>query len=405
VPLARIVPFFLRRYLLMNMQLIPVGVRSLVAFAVVSCAVGCGGDEVPQELDSEADTERPPTDEDTEGSADDVTEPVDAPDSGATDVAPDTAPEDVLQPVDTAPSCEPGTLSCATPREFRTCNAAGNGYTVEACFTGTYCVSDEQLCVAGVCEPYTQRCLGIEGEREICAPDASVWQPSSACQDGEYCVGGACALRECLPQVMFAVDGSSSMASEWPAIRASIAAVTAANPDVAFGMTMFPTSFGCSISGQGTGFFGNEPPIYWPQVPITLDGAARIDTWFAENNLANGSTPLIATVEWFGENVEEIWGEFPENGHLIVMSEGADTCRCDDSASCIADALGTATLRLAGQGVNVYVIGYNFSASREILNAIAENGGTPFTEFIPAGNEATLTEAFSAVVGNAKICQ
>jgi len=149
----------------------------------------------------------------------------------------------------------------------------------------------------------------------------------------------------------------------------------------------------------------NEPPIYWPHVPITLDGAAQIDTWFAENDLANGSTPLIATVEWFGENVEAIWGEFPENGHLIVMSEGADTCQCDENAACIADALANATLRLAGQGVNVYVIGYNFSASREILNAIAENGGTPFTEFIPAGNEATLTEAFSAVVGNAKICQ
>jgi hypothetical protein len=305
-------------------------------------------------------------------------------------------------------ACSAGQTECNGLYSIRTCDASGT-FTEGPCPEGSYCLDDQNACVPGLCPPFTNRCAG-QREREQCAPDGSVYLPGTACAEEEYCADGACLIAGCLPSVMFAFDGSSSMTSEFDRVRASINDVTTANPDVAFGLTMFPTGLGCSIGDGRGGLF--TPGVSWPDVPIAVDGAARIDQWFNDNDAAAGATPLISMLEWFSQNVDTIW-EIPENGHLIVMSEGADTCTCNDSdedrfgnipIECFTEPLTEYTQALVARGVKVYVIGYRFTEDDRILNSIAANGGTPFAEFIFAGNEETLTTAFESVVGNAKIC-
>jgi hypothetical protein len=207
---------------------------------------------------------------------------------------------------------------------------------------------------------------------------------------------------------MFLFDGSSSMVSEFTNVQSSINAVTTANPDVAFGLSMFPTALGCSIGDGRGGLFGGGG-VDWPNVPISASGAGAIEAWFSANDASAGATPLISALEWFAENVDSVW-TIPENGNLIVMTEGADTCRCDEDRfgdidqDCLTEPLAAATQSLVAQGVKVYVIGYRFTEAAAILNAIASNGGTSQTEFIYAGNEETLTDAFELVVTEAKIC-
>jgi hypothetical protein len=176
---------------------------------------------------------------------------------------------------------------------------------------------------------------------------------------------------------------------------------------------MFPTGLGCSLGDGTPGLFGT-PGVTWPHVPIQTNAAPALQRWFASNDNAGGATPLISTIEWFADNVDRVWS-VPENGYLLVMTEGADTCTCSndtdprpggqDRTECLVENGSAATRALVARGVKVYVIGYNYSEEPEALNAIASNGGTSITEFVPAGGEAGLTNAFEAIVSDAKLCQ
>ena len=205
---------------------------------------------------------------------------------------------------------------------------------------------------------------------------------------------------------MFLIDGSSSMGSEFPNVRRSVASVISANPEVAFGLSMFPVGLGCSIGDGTPGLF--QPPVNWPHVPVTLNASSPIDSWFASNDAAGGATPLISAMEWFADNAPAVWGDAIGGAYLVVMTEGADTCRCDqqdpDRSGCLVDGLSAATRALAAAGVKTYVIGYQYGEEPEALNAIAQNGGTTFTEFVYAGNESSLTSAFESIVADAKLC-
>ena len=255
-----------------------------------------------------------------------------------------------------------------------------------------------------VCPPNARECLDNSRFR-ICAADGSQWN-ESACGGATYCDEGLCRDQACVANVMFLIDGSSSMGSEFPNVRRSVASVISANPEVAFGLSMFPVGLGCSIGDGTPGLF--QPPVNWPHVPVTLNASSPIDSWFASNDAAGGATPLISAMEWFADNAPAVWGAADGVAYLVVMTEGADTCRCDqqdpDRSACLVDGLSAATRALAAAGVKTYVIGYQYGEEPEALNAIAQNGGTTFTEFVYAGNESSLTSAFESIVADAKLC-
>lgn len=388
----------------------------LLLVLCLGAVVSCSDDGASGASESEDESGRPNRPGVDEEEGDDAEEGADA-DENAQDDAADAgdSPDDISNADSSSSLCEPSWLGCVNGTTIGQCSTDGTQLFETPCEAGTYCVNNNGVCTPGTCEPYMQRCAGTAGDREVCNADASGWGPTGACGPEEYCDDGRCLVRGCLPSVMFAFDGSSSMTSEFTTIQASINRITSANPDVAFGLSMFPTALGCTVGGDGTGLFGGGTVIDWPHVPISPSGAEQINEWFSNNDASAGATPLIATLEWFADNVTEVWGAFPENGHLVIMSEGADTCRSaceqddrdfsgEERVQCLTDYLGDATRRLRDQGVKVYVIGYLFSEDPRILNSIAENGGTPFTEFIYAGSEDSLFAAFESVIGNAKIC-
>ncbi len=327
-----------------------------------------------------------------------------APDSTDNDGSGDAAPSDDVVSDTSAPDaavCEIGRRRCASVDTAQICTD-GTGWLDEPCGAGQVCIPDTGDCIDALCVPDSSECVDAQNRR-VCSPDGQSWSEPRPCGEGRYCSDGSCEEVVCLPQVMFLIDGSSSMVREWDAVRASIAAVTAANPDVAFGLSMFPTAIGCSIGDGDPGLFGGSA-VTWPHVPISITGAADIEAWFASNDASGGATPLASSIEWFSENPAAVWGAVPENGYLIVMSEGADTCRCDDGDDCAVE-LRNATSALLAAGVRTYVIGYRFGDSPSSLNAIAENGGTSITEFIYAGSEETLTDAFETIVADVKLCE
>ena len=169
----------------------------------------------------------------------------------------------------------------------------------------------------------------------------------------------------------------------------------------AFGQLMFPTGLGCSTANG------------WPHVPIQANASPAIENWFQSNEaLRRCDTAHLDT----RVDCRKRYRGLSESGtrYLIVMTEGLDRCSCDDDPddfrnesyeNCLVEKLGRVTQSLvAKKGISVYVIGYKFLESRDVLNVIASNGNTDFDEFIFAGNEDTLTNAFESVIFDVKRC-
>ena len=321
------------------------------------------------------------------------------PDTGATS---DSGPTDAATGSDTTQFlCHPNEPFCtADGSGVGLCNEDGTDFTTTACPEDTICFPNDTECLPGVCVPRVMECIDLRRFR-TCNDDGQNWGAIDTCEEGTYCNENMCSDIGCLPSVMFAIDGSSSMSGEWETIRRSLNAVMQANPEVTYGLSMFPTALGCTIGDGGT--FSN---VYWPHVPIQPAAVDAIDEWFETNDAAGGATPLVSTIEWFAENATYIWGELTDNGYLVVMTEGADTCRCDDDEGmpCIVDELTDATNALRSTGVKTYVIGYRYGDAPEALNTIASHGGTEMDEYIAAGSEETLVNAFQLVLSDVKLC-
>ena len=377
-------------------RLRPLVVSLSVFFAAVAM-VGCSSDDTsgdgggPDRGDVDADTGR------KGGGSDASTNDAASDDTGSTgDTSSDDATPDAAEP------CEPGERICLSSAVQAECAPDGLSYIETPCVEGTVCAVDEVGCQPTVCPPRTRECVDDQTYRRC--DDGTFWSDPIPCEEDRYCDEGRCLARECLPNVMFLIDGSGSMAGEWDNVRRSIDAVVSTNPEVAYGLSMFPTGLSCTIGDGSTDLFGGGG-VDWPHVDIDVNAGPVLADWFANNDASGGSTPLISAMEWFADNARDIWGTPIRFASLIVMTEGLDTCRCDeDSVGCMTAGLTAATQRLAVQGVHVYVIGYQFGEAPEALNAIAENGNTAFTEFIFAGNEASLTDAFGTIIEDVKGC-
>ena len=74
-------------------------------------------------------------------------------------------------------------------------------------------------------------------------------------------------------------------------------------------------------------------------------------------------------------------------------------------SACVATKLATYTRALREMNVKTYVIGYNYTDDPIELNAIAQNGGTSFNEYVYAGGESLLTGVFQEFLLEIKECQ
>lgn len=331
------------------------------------------------------------------------------------------------------PFCKPKSTECVGISTYQVCNPSGTGWEVEyrrcaigqicsdgachTCFPGALSCADattpgqcdatgDTITPASPC-PQGQGCHELTGEcrpNNFCAPGAPYCAsltsyhdclPSGTghdslvrgCHEGTLCKNNQCVPLGCVPLVMLLVDRSGSMAEggKWAAVRAGVKSLVADNPAAAIGLMAFPTDGKCGA------------PTY-PSLPLNYQSQAELDAWF-DATQPLGATPLALSVRATALVAESIWGA--SGGALVVLSDGQDVCSEGTSEAMLATW--TAAL-LAEHNVRTYAIGYNFTEDPAELNAIAVNGGTDFTTYLPAGTEAELKNAFKAVIADFKSC-
>ena len=279
--------------------------------------------------------------------------------------------------------------SCPTPDSLRRrCAEPGAAYDVTVtCPPGTSCLDGG--CYA--CSPGAEACAD-DGHSRRCAADGLSWEAPTACAEGEVCLDGRCQLYLCVPQVLLLIDGSGSMVPHWSAVQAAVATLVTDNPALRFGLAVFPSG-GASCGTDGL-----------LQVTFAPNNGGAIAAWFADY-APTGATPLWKALDEVDARAPAWFGEY--GGTVVLLSDGEDTCFAPSTAhpGPLKAELATTTSHLnLVRKVTTYVIGYNFGPATEMIDTIARNGGTSFTAHIPAGNEADLTAAFQAIVGDLKLC-
>lgn len=331
-----------------------------------------------------------------------------------------------------APLCDPGETRCADTNRYQTCNETGTCWLPDlvACDAGLYCyqgacqkcVPGQAACVdtatAAVCDPagkelidatpceaelgcneYSGKCLGkVCAEGEILCASLTAFQPClpsgtgfdldlGSCPKSEpACYQGECIPAECLPAALFLIDRSGSMTDKWDSVKEGVEAVILGNPEAAFGLLAFPVATSCGTKS-------------YPDLPLGFWTKADLDVWF-ETFRPGGSTPLTAAMIDVEANPDIVFGV--GGGTMIVVSDGQDTCYKDGD---IETKLASVTVALRDEhNVKTYVVGYNYQGPSSQLNAIAENGGTDYETFFPAGTEAELVTAVSGIVSEVAEC-
>jgi hypothetical protein len=299
---------------------------------------------------------------------------------------------------ETATTCTPGALACADAITPSRCRADGSGFVaLGPCPDYQGCDAATGQCTPYQCTPGTAACTD-DVHLVTCSTDVAVGAVTTDCSPGR-CANAKCQAVACIPAVFFLVDRSSSMKDSWPDVRTSVAAVIGQHPEFRYGMAAFPAVQSSCTTGST-----------WPHAALSDDGGQAIDAWFAANGTVQ-STPLLDAVVWVSQHVDLVWGTGKSNGHLVVITDGQDSCGCDQEytqaakVACVVDGLAAATTALSDQGLRTYVIGFNYDGDPAELNAMAANGGTSFPAYIPAGDEATLTAAVAQFVGALKMCQ
>jgi hypothetical protein len=78
--------------------------------------------------------------------------------------------------------------------------------------------------------------------------------------------------------------------------------------------------------------------------------------------------------------------------YILLVADGEDSC----SSPLVSEFVNLTSL-LVEMGVKVIVVGFNVVWVAETLNAIAANGGTEFTTYLNASDEAELNEALATI--------
>ncbi|NMC70899.1 MAG: hypothetical protein GYA57_12665 [Myxococcales bacterium] len=125
------------------------------------------------------------------------------------------------------------------------------------------------------------------------------------------------------------------------------------------------------------------------------------------------STPLLRQMPWYRDQGPTVVPEFFDDegaSYIVVVSDGADTC--DDTGDPpdpgpVIAGLAAATRALyETHGIRSFAIGFGDTSGSmaDELNAIAANGGSPFTSFFPVDDPTALVEAFDRISSEIVSC-
>jgi hypothetical protein len=164
-----------------------------------------------------------------------------------------------------------------------------------------------------------------------------------------------------------------------------------------FGLDAFPRGGYCGTSG-----------------PVVLDcgpGQASVIEETMDNLDLGDGTPLYRAMQNFADpTYAPVFADTEVPHYLVVLTDGQDVCGTDPDNTDVNGAT-AAELQdmtedlLFTQNIMTVAIGFGEDVDADQLNAIAANGGTPFTEYMVAADRDELLEAFVDIVALTISCR
>ncbi len=213
------------------------------------------------------------------------------------------------------------------------------------------------------------------------------------CSTDTYCYEEDQGLSESTARVMLLQDISSSMndhvdgATKWEIDQGALTAMVAQYGDtVQFGLDFFPIDEDCGVGSI-----------------VGLDAAPNNGTNVANVVATTGlnrTTPLLfAMANFLNPLYAPVFAADGAEPYLVVVSDGKDTCGGEDQygGGSTAEALANVTARLLAAGIRTFAVGFGNGVDPSQLNAIAAAGGTQYTTYFDAQNEADLNQALDSI--------
>ncbi|NLN63155.1 MAG: hypothetical protein GX146_09790 [Myxococcales bacterium] len=171
--------------------------------------------------------------------------------------------------------------------------------------------------------------------------------------------------------------------------------------NIEFGFDLFPRNrSGCTLESS---------PLMdtIPGASQSLEIIDLLEIEYGAGFTPAGSTPLRYAMNLYLDvNYAPNFLSSDRQSYLLIISDGADNCRPNGTQGTGATPaeLGAISAELLEADVKTFVIGFGEGIDPDQLNAIAEAGGTPFTEFLYADDQANLEAAFSEIAASIVQC-
>ncbi len=218
------------------------------------------------------------------------------------------------------------------------------------------------------------------------------------------CHGSDITLATALPKVMILLDVSSSMndgtPSKWRQARGALIEILDQyrGTNIEFGFDVFPK--------RGGGCVSNKPIVQDTRKNNVDKIIDSINELIPEQAT---TTPLYQGLKRFTQKEyakEFVSGDQP--GFLLLVSDGADSCGTHPAVAIVpaqpSDLQQVTADLLTDRGVRTLVIGFGEEVSEKQLDAIAQAGGTEFSEYLDVQNKDQLEQAFDTILASVSSC-
>lgn len=203
-------------------------------------------------------------------------------------------------------------------------------------------------------------------------------------------------------RLMILQDLSSSMnqgsPSKWAQAQTALRGLMDTFGDsriLEFGFDIFPDTDNCNTFD----------PLVLDSAPANGEMIRNIVNLVAPSR----TTPLYMAMSNFLDfSYAPVFSSGELDSYLVIVSDGKDTCghEPDDDDDATAEDLGGMTRLLREQlGIMTIAIGFGTDSDPEQLNAIAQNGGTPFSNYIIATDGAALEQTFHEIAAFSINCR
>jgi von Willebrand factor type A domain len=216
--------------------------------------------------------------------------------------------------------------------------------------------------------------------------------PGTGAGGGDKCLVQPVDVKGQAPDMLIVMDRSLSMlAMRWaPSVQAVNTLVNQYQSSVDFGLSLFPSNTDLAGCGAAT--------LDVPVAPMNAQAVSAALGGTVPFGVTPTSQALAAALGFLGPRMAagpDVAASKPAN--VLLVTDGDPSCGIDPEQETINAA---GALRAAG--IPVYVVGYNVGGSANVMNAIAQAGGTE--RYYAVESPQDLDTAFRAITKDVVRC-